>query len=322
MKQFLKILTSVLTVIIILMALIWVIPGSHAHVLAILTNKREILSNRSSPRVVFFGGSNLVILRSGLIEEELRKNKLNHNVVNMSLWAGLHSGNVINYCKKALNKGDCVVLCQEYSAYLDNEFIETIKESEEAKMFLFLMSPEEYYLNEKGLVPILSSLKYIVLLNQIKIKSYSELSIRGKWGNLFKAGYMDRDFYSPVYGDSLRPFASARPLNGSGHVFEPLKMKNLMFIKELQEYFKIRGIIFIVSFPPFPKLDYLLNKNKIDELYKTLKQDLKINVLNNPEEMIFDNNDFADSVNHLNIDSEVRRSRRLSNKIVDLLKKL
>src|SRR5208337_5584491 len=175
-----KILITILLKIVLILAImimsttiVWFLPGDYNHDLAALINKRDLIISKQSPRIIFIGGSNLATLNSQKIEQAVnRTHKPHYSVANMGLWAGLSIQRYLEEIKSLLNQDDIVIVCQEYAPLLDSAFYSFIQSNEEAKKIFFLMQPKkqiEQYLEKRDYFEIV---KIVILLNQLKIKTY------------------------------------------------------------------------------------------------------------------------------------------------------
>lgn len=292
--------------------IVWSVPGDYNHDLAALVNKRDMLNSAKSPRIIFIGGSNLITLDSARLELELKKTGNNYySVINMGLWGGLSMERYLDELKPYLAPGDIVVICQEYGTLLSSNFFKYIRENEEANEFFFLMKSRRSIVTDWQLVDIADDIKYIILLNQLKIKTYLHVLIDDNFAHIFTGGfYRYADNYT-IHGDRKKSFKIMRPLGEQGARFEEPDAKNLLYLKNFACYGRARNIRVFFSFPPFPEREYSLNKARIDSLVHVIGQDLGMVILTMPGTTVYPETCFADTVNHLQSRCERMRTAAL-----------
>ena len=111
MKIFIyKSLLLVLMVISIL-TVVFMCPGTSTTDMAAGINKVEMLQGKKSPRILFIGGSNLLTLKSHVIEKEL-----GISVANLSMWYGLNYKDYVK-AKPYLKAQDTVMFVIQYCVY-------------------------------------------------------------------------------------------------------------------------------------------------------------------------------------------------------------
>jgi hypothetical protein len=279
--------------------IIWIIPGDYNHDLAALVNKRDLLISKNPPRVIFIGGSNLVALDSRHIELVLNESGAAYSVVNMGLWGGLDMARYLEGIKTYCRDGDMVIICQEYATLLSGNYFRFIKRNNEADKFFFLMRPPQIsaYLGDYRL--LYGAIKELILLDQLKIKTYIQALKDGAISRPCTGGYYRyREIYTP-YGDRKSPFKTVRPLGESGFLFQEPKVSNLLYLKDFNDYARRRGIRVYFSFPPFPSGDYRVNRTHIDSLVHVIRDHLGLDILTMPEATVYPESCFANTVNHL-----------------------
>jgi len=299
------------SVAVIASVMIWFAPGDYNHDLAALVNKRDLMTSKKPPRILLIGGSNLATLDSSLIEREInRAGDLNYSVVNMGLWAGLSVRSYLDEIEPHLRPGDIVVICQEYATLLNKKHIEYIQENREADKFYFLMSPEEHALGSLRRGNVCGLMEHIVLLNQLKMKTYLHVIIDGDFAHRFTGGYYRyaRD-YNP-FGDRKKPFKVIRPLSGGVQCEEP-DVRNLAYLISFNERARGKKIRVYFLFPPFPDREFRLCEGPITSLYNSIRENINLKILNTPIGSVYPETCFADTVNHLRPECEKNRTAAL-----------
>lgn len=315
MKPAIKILYDVVilaTLLVVVSLLVWMAPGDYNHDIAALINKRALLAAAPGRRVVFIGGSNLATLNSRRIHEGLhRDKKTDFSVVNMALWAGLSIRLYLEELKPYFKPGDRLIICQEYAPLLDSDFYDFIQKNEDAKLFFFLMSPVKSFARAAYEGRYSDSIKNIILLNQLKLKTYMQQLIEGKMKHRFTGGYYRYGMEYDEYGDRKRPFKILRPLNSAGVVFGGPVEKNLSYLKEFARWAERVNIQVYIAFPPFPIREYSMNKKSIETLEAFLSDAMGLTLLDRPQDAALPEDCFADTVFHLQPKCELIRTDRL-----------
>ncbi|MBN2157997.1 MAG: hypothetical protein JW807_01285 [Spirochaetes bacterium] len=291
---------------------VWLAPGDYNHDLAALVNKRDLLRSKKSPRVIFIGGSSLITLHSAHIEKKLNENAdIRHSIVNLGLWGGLSMQTYLDEIKPFLRPGDIVILSQEYATLLDKNYFTYIHANQEGKNFFFLISPGKHLVHYYQKGDLIEPLKIIIMLNQLKIKTCFHTVIDCNWSHRITGGFYRyvRDYNS--YGDRRSSFRVVRPLNSTGALFQKPDIAKLAYIKHFSDYARTNDILLFFSFPPFPDADYRLNKIQILELYSIIRNTFMVSILNGPEETVFPESCFADTVNHLKPECENFRTEKV-----------
>ncbi|OHD63734.1 MAG: hypothetical protein A2176_14450 [Spirochaetes bacterium RBG_13_51_14] len=289
--------------------IVWFAPGDFNHDLAALVNKRNLLISKPPPRILFIGGSNLTTLNSADIERTLnRSTPISHSVVNLGLWGGLDIARYLEEIKPLLKPGDIVILCPEYAALLDRHYFAYIKKNREAEKFFFLISPGTQLCLNLRTVNAFETTKIIIQLNQLKMKTYLHVLIDGALDHRFTGGFYryPRDYNS--FGDRVFPFKVIRPLNSSGVRFQDPVESNIVYLKHFHQFSRKNGIRALFAFPPFPAGDFRLNKKHIEALYRVVHETLALDILTAPEDTVYPERYFADTVYHLRPEGENLRT--------------
>jgi hypothetical protein len=295
--------------------LIWFAPGAYRHNLGALVNKRIMLEKKESPKIVLVGGSNLNSLRSKYIEAHINKGlKQPYSLVNMGLWAGLHMERYIDIILRYLHRGDILIICQEYGTLLDENFFRYMEENEEGHKFFFLMDPglaiDRYLQKHK----FFSIVKMPFLLNQLKVKSWIGSLLKGDSRSLIGGGFFlyHSDYNSS--GDRRRPFVREGPLAGVGAKMQRPKRNLLLYLSKIKERGQSKGVACLFLYPPFPQAEFERNRAEINELHGLFRA-MGLALLSSPDETVYAEHFFGDSVNHLTSEGESHRSALVLKKL-------
>lgn len=184
MRKLFGYITLCIISMILSMAVIWVMPGTIPHDLAALVNKKEMLEQKKSPRMIFIGGSSQLTLKTALFEKELP-----YSMIDMSLWGGLGTAEHLDEVREYLRPGDVVVVTMEYATALDPKYYHYIHTNEEAKRYFFLMSPARHarqYIQKGEYYYVF---KTMLDLCQGKVKSYIRNLVLFNPTDLFASGF-------------------------------------------------------------------------------------------------------------------------------------
>lgn len=285
------------------LAIIWILPGTHPHDLAALVNKKQMLINKKSPRMIFVGGSSQLTLKSPLIEKEL-----NYSVINMSLWGGLGTREHLEEIKPYLRAGDVVVVTMEYGTTLDKKYCEYIQTNDEAKKFFFLMSPGRHVRQLMRDREYITICRLLFELSQMKVKSYLRGIMTFNLFHLFDIGFPNYDTEFNANGDRSTPYHVFRPLMNSETNFTFAEWKDHQFLNDFHDYAVSRRARILFYFSHFPERQYRVNKRFIDAYYNLMKKSFKGTIVNRSADFVYPEEYFADTVYHLNEKGEKLRS--------------
>jgi hypothetical protein len=273
-------------------------PNDKTNFVAVIIDKHARLDSIRTNRIILAGGSNLGFgIDSRLIEKKTGK-----NVINLGLHGGLGSEFILNEVKDNVNENDIILLSLEYSFYDDRvdpyyDIIEFIQK---------IYPPSKAYYK-------------LTLAQQIAVKYGIFLScFNPKQINTDKSDPYSRNAFN-AYGDDTAHLdkKGQKPLFGS----EMMTMVKLNLIidrlKELSLKCKAKHARLYLLYPVYAKSEFDQNHTVVKDIQKQININLNfITVLNTPEDLVFDDELFFDSVYHLN-----RKGRELrTNKLLDILK--
>lgn len=248
--------------------------------LAAIIDKHYRLNKIDSNRLILIGGSNLTFG----INSQTIVDKLNVNVVNMGLHAGLGLEFMLNEVKPAIKKGDIIVLCLEYPLYLDGfkPDIDLISFTQH----LYPPSKDYYHFN----------IEEIFLANYAKFKKHFEEQTI-KIDPVFNRQKFDK------YGDNIGHLGlpGLPELRDKERIGKLEVDKSAKLIKQFETACNQKKAKLLISYVSYPKSQYQRNKKAIDDLNQLLHQEISsIYFINKPEDYIFNDDLFYDTVYHLN----------------------
>ncbi|HQF10641.1 MAG TPA: hypothetical protein PKX62_21260, partial [Spirochaetota bacterium] len=287
-------------------------PGTHPHDLAALLNKKEMLIVKPSPRMILVGGSSVLSMKSELISKELR-----YNVIDMSSWGGMGTFEILEEIKPYLKPADVVLVTMEYGTILDKKFYEYIHTNDEAKKFLFLMSPGRHILDSLKKREFFNLFKLMHELVQMKTKSFLLKIVTLNFSHLFDIGFPGFKDEFTVNGDRNRPYMVFRPLGDSKTNFSNPDWEKLSFLNDFNDFAAKRHARVLFYFSHFPENKYKENETYIEAYYQMMKKNFKGTIINKPGDFIYPEEYFADTIYHLNEKGESVRTPEM----VKMLKK-
>jgi len=285
---------------------LWIAPGRYTHDLAAIVNKREMLTKTRHPRIIFMGGSSLLSLDSPSIARATGR-----QVINMGLWGGLSLRSYLEEIKGDLRPGDTVVITQEYSTVMDKNYVAFINTNEESKKFLMLLSPGRHLKRCWRQGRLFEAFTMMMQLVQMKNKALIQNLLTLKWEKIATNGYIYYEEEFNACGDRVRPFKILRPLDSAGIRFSPPDMRNHLYLNDVFLTAQKRGVKLLYYFSHFPEKEFHANQEVITALHRQLRANLRMPIMNTPEDMVFPEDYFADTVYHLNTKGEAIRTKKM-----------
>jgi hypothetical protein len=279
------------------------------YLLAIRT-KHENLSRLKSPRILFMGGSSAAFG----IDSKSIGDSLNMNGFNLGLHAGLGIKFMVNEALDVVRPGDVLIVSTEY--YLDEGQI---------KMLAYMNQKYELtakYL-ELGLQEKISypyELKMIELLErtqriQATVVKGKKAVVKLDTNDFYKsAGFTGRGDYE-LHLDKERPWG----------IFVKYDQKDkdysagIEILNRLNALKEKRVRVFYV-FPAYPMEEFAVHKVPLKSFESQLKNGLLFPVLGSPEDFLYPENEFYDTVYHLLRKGREKRTATLVRQIREALK--
>jgi hypothetical protein len=286
-------------------------PLPYKHQLSMLIDKRVMLDDTPSPRVILVGGSNLMFgVDSAVLEQTLGL-----PVVNMGVFGGLGMLAPLDVILPHVRPGDSVVLVPEYEML----FTGLAPFSKEYYRWFLAVDPRaawRFYYSRERLHVLLSD---FLMLIRDKLGALYVLPFKGNH-SLAGDGYIRYEQVVNRFGDGSEEIRPAPPeqLAGRNNVYraDAFKAELVAQLNAYAERFKARGARVLLTFGVFPEAEYLLNQKLIDATAGQLRADGTFQVVGGPQDFLYPYGDFSDSVNHLRPAARTVRTHRLAELLV------
>jgi hypothetical protein len=275
--------------------------GYNSYIASIIY-KQKRLEATPSPKIIFIGGSNLVM---GLDSPRLEQ-ALGLPVVNMGVNAGFGLRFMLNQVKPNLRQGDVVIIVPEYEQFYGHlngstTLIEALTIFPQA--VAFLDSPEQYAMIA-GEFPV-----------------FAQGMLNNLFGNLRpREGFVATRQSFNSHGDIVTHL-DAPSIDITNYVLltdkeQSINPETIRVLNEFDEYAEHVGARVFIVFPPIPEKQARENHAQIDAVYNRLRQQARATILGTPADFVFPANYFFDTVYHLNRQGRDARTQ----KIIELLK--
>jgi hypothetical protein len=266
--------------------------------------KHERLNSFKGPRVMFAGGSNVAY---GIDSREI-EDSIKLPVTNLAIHAGLGLDFMLSELKHSARRGDYIFLSPEY--YLDEGRYKLDEEAAEsypeAKQYLKHLALNDFPILVDGIMEQLKTNKD-VMFDKLSKKFFG-----AKKENTI-ASITSFNEYGDVVAHLNRP---APATIKDKKAFEYRYWDGINKINELAQYAKENGIHLYFVFPTYSRNAYNINKAVIKKYQNDLAMNLQIPVINSPEDFVFDDSEYYDTVYHLR-----RKARELrTQKLISIIK--
>lgn len=274
--------------------------------LAAIIDKHEKLKSLKEPAIVFAGGSNLAY---GL-DCETVASATGRPTVNFGLHGALGISFMLEELKNSLKEGDFAVLSIEY--FLDADGSENHK-----KRAIEAFPEARKYIKTSLIQQILSKVLYYqeITRNNIKGSRFNDSrnSIVPETDGIYsrksfnEVGDVVAHLDMPPAKDlANRYLFRYRPWN-----------EEIQLLNEFYQFCQKKKVAVVFMFPAYAESEFNRNSESILRLYENLQKSLQIPIAGTPQDFVFNDSLFFDSIYHLN-----RFGRDLrTEKVIELLKK-
>jgi len=260
-----------------------------------IIDKHNRIDRISEPKLIFAGGSNIAFgINSPKIEREFNK-----PVVNLGLHAGLGLSFILEELKYSCKNGDIVFLSIEYFLSLEGDYgLKQLTRNGYSNASKFYKAS------------IIEDIKLHIEHTRVNIKA---LLFKDQRNN----SVYDRNGFNE-YGDVISHLKKQQPESIHDKVVFIYKYwEGIETLNEFNNYALHNNIKVFYLYPNYPKSQYEVNRSTILKYANDLSENLKIGILNKPEDFVFDDSLFFDTVYHLNADGREKRTDKLIQIIKD-----
>lgn len=295
MKKFLYNVFQMLTIVSIGYCFIVMYVSGSAKInnsyLSSIIDKHKRIKEIKSPKIILAGGSNLAF---GINSEKIQ-NEFSVPVVNLGLHAGLGLEFMVNELKELIKEKDVVFISIEY--FLDKEG------KYELKNHIRLSYPNAanyYHKNIKKEIQlhIVNTRKNLKRLNQ-----------KGS-DDVLHSVYSSQSFnkYGDVVGhlDQLPPKIIEDRFKFNYRYWEGIEILN-----DFNNYAKSKNVNVFFLFPNYPGSEYMRNEVVLSKLENNIIRNLSFEVINIPQDFLYNDGFFFDTVYHLNKEGREIRTIKL-----------
>ncbi len=259
-----------------------------------IVDKHQRVESINEPKILLVGGSNLAFgMDSKVLEQELKV-----PIVNMGLHAGLGLSFMIEEAKRSVEKGDVIILSLEY--FLSTEGNYRLKKQTSD----FFPEAKRYY-DQKPY----EDFKMFFETTQSRLKNLSFRS-KPKQPTVLDRIYSRGDFnpWGDMVGHLDVTLKDKKPIE----VYLPYrKWDGIEILNNFHTYVSNKGAQVFFVYPNFPKSHFDNFKENIKKLQTDLDQNLTIEILNTPEDFVFEDHNFFDTEYHLKRDAIKSRTLKL-----------
>jgi hypothetical protein len=265
--------------------------------MAVMIDKHKRVQEIKGPKIMFVGGSNLAF---GLNSEEV-ENAFSIPVVNMGLHAGLGIDFILNEAAACMKSGDVVFLSVEYQ--LDNEGNYELKKNTSS---VFTESKKYYeYDIKKEIISNLDRTR-----NHVKSLFTITRKAPKKFVKKESIAYTRAAFNK--FGDHIGHIGNpTRTALADRGIMNYYKWPAIKQINEFQEKAKSKNVHVFFLFPNYPESEYKKNREVIGKFASDLTTQLHIDVVNTPNDLIYPDSLFYDTVYHLSGQGRQLRTKKL-----------
>jgi hypothetical protein len=269
-------------------------------------DKHRLLETRSSPRMIFVGGSSMALgLDSGLVAGQFGFQPIN---MGLNLEVGLQF--MLDEVARSVRRGDIVILSPEYHAFQKHyqaapEYVARLVECRPALLGSLPFSTTQRLLDRGYLQHLGSVLRVVLKLNTEDVlwdgyvTAYNHRRAFNENGDVVTHHGVDT---SKLRRGSPLRFTFAAP---------ELAEAAIEHLNQFQVTCVRRGARVFFSHPPYELKYFELYRPALDRLEAMLQTKLAVPMLDSPQGMVFPSEEIFDVEYHLNWKGKVHRSERM-----------
>ena len=308
-------LLFILLVFLLLVTTIYGIPDGNDYAKAII-DKHNLLNRAPSPRIIFVGGSNLAFS----LDSKSVQDQLHYNVVNMGMNAFIGLRFMFGEVRSQVRAGDVVVLCLEYDKYFESVDGDPKDIFALAKVYpramTFLESPGQYFGVLKT-IPFAASYKVMNLLRttltrpDLMGRKSTDLQNRVERRSAFN---QFGDVVAHLEINETYVLGDDRDLSG-----KTVSKDAIRLINDFHSEAIARGARLVVMYSPIARSYYEIQRGNIDALHTLLSESVECPIVGSPEDFVYPDSCFFDSVYHTNRVGRPMRTEKVIHTLEPLL---
>ncbi|WP_159474598.1 hypothetical protein [Dyadobacter sp. 3J3] len=270
---------------------------------AALVDKHAYAKSISSPKIILIGGSNVAF---GL-NSEILSTKTNLPVVNMALLAPLGIRFILSDAANYINKGDIVIMSFEYDISTEGDI--------ESQLSVVDFIPEDR--------PFVTDTS--TLMENWKASLLHRLQAPSKIENIFEKPTVE-DPYSIYFRKAFSKQGDIKShLNNyvhevhyDGGIMESFfNQKQIECLNTFIDLFRKKGAKVYFQYPTAAESFYQNSRSAIADLDRNLKMNLHAPLLSTPEQSVYPDSLFFDTVFHLKGPARDIRTEKVANALVN-----
>lgn len=300
MKDYRKFLKNISVLIAIVGVIVLYFPvlfsfmiSDQNHFVASSIDKEKRLKNLKSPKLVIIGGSGSAFsVNSKALEDSLKI-----PAVNMAIAYGLGLNFMLEEVKADIGKGDKILIINEYYLPLQGNF-----------KLLTLLNDVNPNAKEYFQFDIIEWIKFKTI-NFQRVGSSLFYKIKNRDENektAFRSSYNEN-------GDMVAHLnePNKRPLKDNEELPKMMYNKEIEVMNKFVNLAEKRGASVFYCFPAYPKSEFEKNKTAIKIFEEQMMSNFKGKVLGSAEQNTYADDDFYDTIYHLNKNGREKRLKYL-----------
>jgi hypothetical protein len=281
------------------------LTGGGNDYLAAFDDKHAQLQDRSSPRLIFVGGSNVAFG----FDSSLVPRMLPLKPVNTGLHANLGLRFMLDVVRDELRFGDVVVVSPEYELF-------QIEYSPVVQMNLVKHCPQAFR------YVIASPCAFLDRDAAVYARELTRQGVRGllrlgrqrvQEGPYCRGGFNEHGDLVAHFGLPKKDISRSRLFLEK---FVPHRLQaSIALLNQFHDDCLARGATVYLSFPPLPKQHFDASRNAVCQIEAALRRELAFPILDDAEQMTFPEHEFFDTMYHLDAAGREKRTLALLNNL-------
>lgn len=262
--------------------------------IAVTQDKHERLAQISGPRMILVGGSNVAF---GMDSAELARRFPDYQPVNMGLHFGIGLEAMLAEIQPVVRAGDLLILSPEYHAFGNGADAAILTEKACYRGQGYEQLAPANWSETKALLDT-NALTIMRTVSHLGVHGIKERFRPAKRNGIYTRGSFNE------YGDMVAHVNQSSTGKHRDPLFAPNYTNNRLAasvacLNAFADHCRERGATVYYAFPPVPETELTAGQRHIHEIAQTLQRDLRIPILNRPDESCAPLDQFFDSPYHL-----------------------